>query len=71
MLQANSETQDSLRINALEHLIDEEFDREKSCHAVCYLLQELFANSDNEINRRVAELATKALDSTVEFQTIN
>lgn len=55
-------------IEALAHLIDADFDSEKSCHAVCMLLAQLYADSDNRINRKVADLATKALNSTVTVQ---
>jgi hypothetical protein len=61
----------SLRIKALEHLIDEEFDSQRSCHAVCHLLSQLFSGSDDKINRMVADLADKALQSSVEMQIYN
>lgn len=60
----------SLQIKALEHLIDEDFDSQKSCHAVCHLLSQLFGDSDIKINRMIAELAVKALDSTVHTASI-
>jgi hypothetical protein len=71
MLQTQIKEEQSIRIKALEHLIDEDFDTEKSCHAVCHLLSQLFCHSDDEINQMVANLAAKALQSTVEIQTIN
>lgn len=55
-----------VQIEALGHLIDENFDSQMSCHAVCLLLSQLYANSEDRINKKVADLATKALNLTVE-----
>lgn len=60
-----------LQIKALEHLIDEDFDSQKSCHAVCHFLSQLFGGSDIKINRMIVDLAVKALDSTVHTARIH
>lgn len=61
----------SLRIKALEHLIEEEFDSPRACHAVCHLLTQLFSGSEDETYRMVANLADKALQSSVEMRMYN
>lgn len=63
-----SAVEQHLKIKALEHLIEEEFDSEKSCHAVCHLLTQLYSGSDDKINRMVADLADKALQSSVDIR---
>ncbi len=60
--------QQEVQIQALSHLIDADFDPQMSCHAVCLLLSQLFDGSDDRINQMVAQLATKALNSTVEVK---
>lgn len=65
MLQTQSNER-YLQIKALEHLIDAEFDPQKSCHAVCHLVSELLTNSDDDLSRMVAGLAQKALESSVD-----
>lgn len=64
------QAEQEVRIAALTHLIDENFDAPRSCHAVCMLLSELYADSDDKINQMVADLATKALNSTVEMVAV-
>ncbi len=74
LLQTLTETQTNeryLRIKALEHLIEADFDNDKACHEVCHLIAQLFSHSDDDISRMVANLATKALQSSVETATIN
>lgn len=61
------QAEQEVRIEALAHLIDADFDSPMSCHAVCLLLSQLFQDSDDRIDKLVASLATKALNSTVEL----
>ncbi len=67
LLKAELSDEQYLRIKALEHLIDVDFNSQKSCHEVCYLIYHLFEKSDDEVSRMVASVAKKALKSSVEF----
>ncbi|MFT5162042.1 MAG: hypothetical protein ACI9FJ_000610 [Alteromonadaceae bacterium] len=60
-----------IRIKALEHLIEARFDSDKSCHAVCQLVFELLGQSDDDISRELANIAQKALASSVQMHKLN
>ena len=71
-IQSHPQTKEHcLRIRAVEHLIDEQFDSPMLCHEVCLLVTQLFGDSHDDVSRQLAELANKALESTVEFQSLN
>lgn len=69
MLQATTNehvNENALRIKALEHLIEAGFDTQKSCHAVCHLVSQVLSKSDDDISRMMASVAQKALQTSVE-----
>lgn len=59
-------TEQALQIQALEHLIEAEFEPEKSCQSVCLLAAQLFKNSEDKLIQKLADVAHKAYLASAE-----
>jgi hypothetical protein len=70
MLHTQQKNHQLLQIQALSHLIEADFDPDKSCHSVCLLAAQLFKDSDDKVMQHLGELALKAYTSSVESVSV-
>jgi hypothetical protein len=66
-LNKNSEIQ----IKALEHLIEADFDPQRSCQSLCLLAAQLFQDSDDQVMQQFASVAQKAYLASADSNSLN